>query len=164
MTMTNKDRVFLAKLGLSRKVRDKLEKMTRKEREKYIQKQADKLSYQQMKTFKTSDFGKTINKAEQDRQIKESGKKLKDLQKSADDIKKRTKVDLGNMPKPATKDALRSRGNTSLRGGGGGGGGLSFKHYLEGNLPGRKKYKSGGIVKKKLDGIAKRGKTKGRMI
>ena len=49
-------------------------------------------------------------------------------------------------------------------GGGGGGGGLSMKAQLEGNLPGKKKYKSGGMVKKSRDGIAKRGKTKGRFI
>ena len=141
-------------IGLSRKEQEKLKKMTRKERENYIQKRADKLS--------SSDFGKTISKAERDRQIKESGKMMKDLQKSADDMKKRMKVG-GNMPEPVTKDALRSRGNTSLRGGGGGGG-LSMKAQLEGNLPGKKKYKSGGMVKKSRDGIAKRGKTKGRFI
>ena len=60
----------------------------------------------------------------------------------------------------STNDALKSRGNLV----GGGSGGLSMKAQLEGNLPGKKKYKSGGMVKKSRDGIAKRGKTKGRMI
>ena len=76
----------------------------------------------------------------------------------------------------STNDALRSRGNLKemtpeerkkkelSRGRGGGGGGLSMKAQLEGNLPGKKKYKSGGMVKKSRDGIAKRGKTKGRII
>ena len=60
----------------------------------------------------------------------------------------------------STNDALKSRGNIV----GGGGGGLSMKAQLEGNLPGKKKFKSGGMVKKSRDGIAKRGKTKGDMI
>ena len=92
----------------------------------------------------------------------------------------------------STNDALKSRGNlkemtpeerkkyiknriknmsssdadkvTRSLGLGGGRGGLSMKAQLEGNLPGKKKFKSGGMVKKSRDGIAKRGKTKGRMI
>ena len=93
----------------------------------------------------------------------------------------------------STNDALKSRGNivdqmspslydqkpkksgldkktttglkkNLLSGRGGGSGGLSMKAQLEGNLPGKKKYKSGGMVKKSRDGIAKRGKTKGRFI
>ena len=56
-------------------------------------------------------------------------------------------------------------------GGSGGGGGFSVLRQLEGKLPGRKKLRKGGIVKTKTktrkfkgDGIARKGKTKGRFI
>ena len=43
-------------------------------------------------------------------------------------------------------------------------GGLKPSTILEGNLPGKKKFSKGGRVKKNVDGIAKRGKTKGRFV
>jgi hypothetical protein len=86
---------------------------------------------------KPSDFGKELSKVA--------------IQNTGDQAAKKDKKD----KKPQKKKFRPTMGR---------GGGLSMKAQLEGNLPGRKKYKSGGIVKKKLDGIAKRGKTKGRMI
>lgn len=57
------------------------------------------------------------------------------------------------------------------RSGGGGGGGFGALNLLNKGLPGRRKMRKGGIVKTKTktrkfkgDGIAKRGKTKGRFI
>ena len=44
------------------------------------------------------------------------------------------------------------------------GGGLSTKNIVEGGLPGKKNFSKGGLVKKNVDGIAKRGKTKGRIV
>jgi hypothetical protein len=43
-------------------------------------------------------------------------------------------------------DKKSSSSRTSSARGGGGGGGLPFKHYLEGNLPGRRKMNTGGLV------------------
>ena len=54
-------------------------------------------------------------------------------------------------------------------GGGGGGGGFGALNLLNKGLPGRKKLNKGGIVKTKTikfkgDGIARKGKTRGRFI
>ena len=44
-------------------------------------------------------------------------------------------------------------------------GGINPSTILEGKLPGKKKFKRGGHVKKKrIDGIAKKGKTRGTII
>tara|TARA_A100000172_G_scaffold40918_1_gene25001 strand:+ start:711 stop:1034 length:324 start_codon:yes stop_codon:yes gene_type:complete len=49
--------------------------------------------------------------------------------------------------------------------GGGSFGGIKPSTILEGKLPGKKKFKRGGHVKKKrIDGIAKKGKTRGTII
>ena len=82
----------------------------------------------------------------------ELGAKIRDSLKNFDAEKDKPK----GYDKRKKKELSRGRG--------GGGGGLSMKAQLEGNLPGKKKYKSGGMVKKSRDGIAKRGKTKGRII
>ena len=82
----------------------------------------------------------------------EFGAKIRDSLKNFDAEKDKPK----GYDKRKKKELSRGRG--------GGGGGLSMKAQLEGNLPGKKKYKSGGMVKKSRDGIAKRGKTKGRFI
>jgi len=67
----------------------------------------------------------------------------------------------------------RERENKAARTRGGGGGGLSFRNILEGMLPGKRKMAKGGVVggaKKKTtkkfrgDGIARKGKTKGRFV
>jgi len=49
-------------------------------------------------------------------------------------------------------------------GGGGGGGGAGNIGFLKLVTPPYKKFSKGGRVKKNVDGIAKKGKTKGRMI
>ena len=81
---------------------------------------------------------------------------LKDM--TPEERKKYIKNRIKNMSSSDTDKVTRSLGLGSGRGG------LSMKAQLEGNLPGKKKYKSGGMVKKSRDGIAKRGKTKGRFI
>ena len=49
--------------------------------------------------------------------------------------------------------------------GGGSFGGIKPSTLLEGKLPGKKKFRIGGHVKKKrIDGIAKKGKTRGTII
>ena len=49
--------------------------------------------------------------------------------------------------------------------GGGSFGGIKPSTLLEGKLPGKKKFKRGGHVKKKrIDGVAKKGKTRGTII
>tara|TARA_R100001015_G_C4427463_1_gene25879 strand:- start:141 stop:488 length:348 start_codon:yes stop_codon:yes gene_type:complete len=49
--------------------------------------------------------------------------------------------------------------------GGGRAGGVKPSTLLEGKLPGKKKFRIGGHVKKKrIDGIAKKGKTRGTII
>jgi hypothetical protein len=119
----------------------------------------DKKKKKENKTMSTNDALKSRgNLKDVEKRIKnmkpgELGTKIKGILKDFDVEKDKPK----GYDKRKKKELSRGRG-------GGGGGGLSFKHYLEGNLPGRKKYKSGGIVKKNFDGIAKRGKTKGRMI
>ena len=50
------------------------------------------------------------------------------------------------------------------KGGGSGGGGAGGIGFLKLIKPPYKKLRRGGLVKKKIDGIAKRGRTKGRKI
>ena len=75
------------------------------------------------------------------------------------------------------KKGLRGKYKGKAGGGGGGGGsGISFKDFLERGMPGKRKMRRGGKVSmkrgglvhgnasKRADGIAKRGKTRGRRI
>ena len=87
---------------------------------------------------------------------KEEREKVKNM--TPEERKKYIKNRIKNMSSSDTDKATRSLGL------GGGGVGPSMKSQLEGNLPGKKKMRRGGLVKKKIDGIAKRGKTKGRKV
>ena len=87
-------------------------------------------------------------------------KKAKDLNKKEAEEEKRKKK---TIKKEVEKRIKNSPVTKAI--GGGSFGGIKPSTILEGKLPGKKKFKRGGHVKKKkIDGIAKKGKTKGTII
>lgn len=101
--------------------------------------------------------------------------KRKQARKNEKMVDKSIKRQIAKTERDAERrvNRLEKEREKRIRGGGsgGGGGGFSVLRELEGKLPGRRKMRKGGIVKTKTkirkfkgDGIAKRGKTKGRFI
>tara|TARA_R110002012_G_scaffold111143_1_gene255999 strand:- start:45 stop:587 length:543 start_codon:yes stop_codon:yes gene_type:complete len=99
-------------------------------------------------------------------------KQARDDEKKVD---KSIKRQIAKTERDAEKkvNRLEKEREKRIMGGGrsGGGGGFSVLRQLEGKLPGRRKMRKGGIVKTKTktrkfkgDGIAKKGKTKGRFV
>tara|TARA_R110000796_G_scaffold252165_2_gene385434 strand:- start:94 stop:432 length:339 start_codon:yes stop_codon:yes gene_type:complete len=87
-------------------------------------------------------------------------KKAKDLNKKEAEEEKRKKE---NIKKEVEKRIKNSPVTKAI--GGGSFGGIKPSTILEGKLPGKKKFRIGGHVKKKrIDGIAKKGKTRGTII
>ena len=87
-------------------------------------------------------------------------KKAKEKNKEEAKEEKRKKE---NIKKEVEKRIKNSPVTKAI--GGGSFGGIKPSTILEGKLPGKKKFKRGGHVKKKrIDGIAKKGKTRGTII
>ena len=84
--------------------------------------------------------------------------------KSPDFRKELSKVVIQNTGNQAVKEEKKEKKKEKFRSTMGRGGGLSTKNIVEGRLPGKKNFSKGGRVKKNVDGIARKGKTKGRMI
>jgi len=82
-----------------------------------------------------------------------------------DSIRENTKQDNERLLKKAREANKKEAKEKKRKRGGGRAGGINPTTLLNKGLPGKKKFRIGGHVKKKrIDGIAKKGKTRGTII